>query len=144
MPMMCVYLKITKINVLTQNTLLLLGFGLVVVVVVGCKIWYPCGSFKGDERSGGLAKNYVDKNLMAGISKSQLDNGIAGSIYKDLSKLTDSVCRSFPQLRKAKDDLEWGYRLGYVGLDEKEEPIFLIEPKEQKGMIDNIKGMFGG
>lgn len=107
-------------------------------------MWYPCGSFKGDERSGGLAKNYVDKNLMAGMSKSQLDNGIAGSIYKDLAKLTDSVCRSYPQLRKAKDELEWGYRLGFAGLDEKAEPINLIEPKEQKGLIDNIKGMFGG
>jgi len=108
------------------------------------KMWYPCGSFKGDDRSAGLAKNYADKNLLAGISKSQLDGGISGSLYKDMAKLIDSVGRAYPQLRKSKDDLEWGYRLAFAGLDDAAEPITLIEPKESKGLIDNIKSAFGG
>ena len=39
--------------------------------------------FKGDNRSGALAKNYADGGLLAGISKKQLDGGIAGSLFQD-------------------------------------------------------------
>jgi len=64
------------------------------------KIWYPCGSFKGDDRSAALSKSFSEDGLLSGISKKQLDGGIAGSLYSDLTKLKDTVCRAYPQLRK--------------------------------------------
>ena len=106
-------------------------------------MWYPCGSFKGDERSGALAKSYAEKGLLAGISKKQLDGGVAGSLYRDMAKLKESVVRAYPQLRKSRDDFEFGYKLGYQGLDqERSEEICIVEPKEQKGVMDNIKNIF--
>lgn len=107
-------------------------------------MWYPCGSFKGDERSGALAKSYADGGLLAGISKKQLDTGISGSLYRDQDKLAESVIRGYPQLKASRaEGFEWGYRLAYEGLPaEKANDITLIEPKEQKGVFDNIKSIF--
>eukprot|EP00562_Extubocellulus_spinifer_P001368 CAMPEP_0178480818 /NCGR_PEP_ID=MMETSP0696-20121128/5893_1 /TAXON_ID=265572 /ORGANISM="Extubocellulus spinifer, Strain CCMP396" /LENGTH=213 /DNA_ID=CAMNT_0020108273 /DNA_START=64 /DNA_END=705 /DNA_ORIENTATION=- len=105
-------------------------------------MWYPCGSFKGDEKSAALASNYRDQGMMAGISKKQLDSGVAGSLYRDVDKLKESVVRGYPQLRKAKDELEWGYKLAYEGLSDDLGKIQEIEPKEQKGVFDGIKNIF--
>jgi len=107
------------------------------------KIWYPCGSFKGDERSAALSKSYSEGGLLAGISKKQLDGGIAGSLYSDLSKLKETVVRAYPQLRKARDDMEFGYKLNYKGLPEdKAKAIVPVEPKEQGGPLDGLKNIF--
>lgn len=103
-------------------------------------MWYPCGSFKGDEKSRALATNYRDGGLLAGISKKQLDSGIEGSLYRDLPKLNESIFRAYPQLRKAKDELEYGYKLAFEGLDKDE--ICPVTPKEQKGVLDSVKNMF--
>lgn len=105
-------------------------------------MWYPCGSFKGDDRSAALASNYRDQGLLAGMSKKQLDGGVAGSLYRDLDKMKDSVCRGYPQLRKSRDDLEFGYKLAYDGLGEEQAKIQVVEPKETKGFFDNVKSMF--
>jgi hypothetical protein len=106
-------------------------------------MWYPCGTFKGDERSAALAKSYADENLLSGISKNQLDGGIAGSLFNDLEKLNESVCRAYPQLRKSRDEFQFGYRLSYPGLsEEKSKEIVPVEPKENKGPLDGLKNIF--
>lgn len=106
-------------------------------------MWYPCGSFKGDDRSAALAKGYADGGLLAGLSKKQLDAGIAGSLYTDLAKLKDTICRAYPQLRKSKDEFEFGYRLAYEGLPkDKADAIVVVEPKENKGVFDGIRNIF--
>ena len=106
-------------------------------------MWYPCGSFKGDDRSAALAKSYAGDGLLAGVSKKQIDAGIAGSLFRDLPKLSDSICRGYPQLRKSREEFEFGYKLGFVGLsEEKSNEIKIIEPKEQKGVLDGIKNIF--
>ena len=107
------------------------------------KVWYPCGSFKGDNRSGALAKNYADGGLLAGISKKQLDGGIAGSLFQDQDKLIDSIVRAFPQLNKSRGEFEFGYKLSFQNLpEEKAAEMTVVEPKEQKGVFDNIKNLF--
>jgi hypothetical protein len=81
--------------------------------------------------------------MLSGISKKQLDGGIAGSLYRDVAKLKDTVCRAYPQLRKAKDELEFGYKLAFDGLPEdKAKEIVPVEPKEQKGVLDGIRNIF--
>ena len=106
-------------------------------------MWYPCGSFKGDDRSKALCTSWRDNGLLAGISKNQLDKGVSGSLYRDLPKLVESICRAYPQLRKSRDELEWGYRLGFEGLSEEQNKINLVTPEESKGFFDNVKGSLG-
>ncbi|KAL3924067.1 MAG: hypothetical protein SGILL_001271 [Bacillariaceae sp.] len=106
-------------------------------------MWYPCGSFKGDERSAALAKSYSEGGMLSGISKKQLDGGIAGSLYGDLPKLKETVARAYPQLNKSRDDMEFGYKLAYEGLPEdKAKEIIPVEPKEQKGVFAGLSNIF--
>ena len=106
-------------------------------------MWYPCGSFKGDDRSSALAKNYANQGILAGVSKKQIDAGIAGSLYRDQAKLKDSICRGYPQLRKSRDEFQFGYKLAFNGLSEEQAAeIKVVEPKEQKGVVDGIKNLF--
>jgi Family of unknown function (DUF6523) len=107
-------------------------------------MWYPCGSFKGDDKSAALAKSYADGGLLAGISKNQIDSGVAGSLFRDQDKLKESICRAYPQLRKSSDEFEFGYRMAFEGLSEDKEQMVVIEPKESKGIFDNIKNAFAG
>jgi hypothetical protein len=92
-----------------------------------------------------LAKNYADNNLLAGISKKQIDQGIASSLFRDQEKLKESIIRAYPQLRKSRDEFEFGYKLAFEGLSkEQAEEIKVVEPKESKGVFDNIKNTFFG
>ena len=65
------------------------------------------------------------------------------SASKDLKKLKESIVRTYPQLKKSRDELEFGYKLAFPGLSEEKGKMNLVEPKERKGLLDNIKGMFG-
>jgi len=104
-------------------------------------MWYPCGSFKGDDRSKALCTTYRDQGFMSGMAKKQLDSGIGSSLFRDLEKLKDSIIRGYPQLKKARKELQFGYKIAFEGLDENV-PVTPIEPKEVKGLIDNIKSLF--
>lgn len=106
------------------------------------QLWYPCGSFKGDNRSQALCANYKENGWLSNISKQQLDSGIAGSLFRDQEKLKETIVRAYPQLRETKDQLEFGYKIGFEGLSEEQMKIQVIEPKEQKGLLDNIKDKF--
>ncbi|KAL9179046.1 hypothetical protein ACHAXT_000088 [Thalassiosira profunda] len=107
-------------------------------------MWYPCGSFKGDEKSAALCQSYADDGMLSGISKNQLDAGVGGSLYRDQARLVETIVRGYPQLRKDRDNLEYGYKLSYDGLSKEQEKITVVEVKEQKGFLDGIKGAFGG
>jgi Family of unknown function (DUF6523) len=106
-------------------------------------MWYPCGSFKGDERSRALCSNYVDNGIFAGMAKKQLDEGICGSLAQDVDKLVGTIVRGYPQLKNSQKELEFGYKIAFKGLSE-DLPITVVVPKAQKGLLDNIKGMFSG
>ena len=81
--------------------------------------------------------------MLSGISKKQLDGGIAGSLAQDVTKLKETVCRAYPQLRKSRDEFEFGYKLAFAGLPEdKAKEIIPVEPKEQKGPLDGLRNLF--
>jgi len=107
-------------------------------------MWYPCGSFKGDDKSRALCQNYVDDGMLSGISKNQLDAGVGGSLFRDKARLEETIFRGYPQLRKEKGQLEYGYKLSYPGLSKEQEQVQVVEVKEQKGWLDGIKSAFGG
>lgn len=108
-------------------------------------IWYPCGSFKGDERSQALCTSYRDQGILAGIAKKQIDQGVAGSLAQDIGKLEEQIVRGYPQLKESRKSggLEWGYRLSFNGLAEEQQKTTIVEPKVEKGFLDNVKGLFG-
>lgn len=107
-------------------------------------IWYPCGSFKGDERSQALCTSYRDNGILAGIAKKQIDQGVAGSLARDFAKLEEQIVRGYPQLKESRKDggLEWGYRLSFNGLTKDQKKTTIVEPKVEKGFFDNVKGLF--
>jgi len=105
-------------------------------------LWYPCGSFKGDEKSKALCTSYRDDGILAGISKSQLDKGVSGSLNQDLDRLKESICRTYPQLRKAKDEFDFGYKLAFAGLSEEQEKMILVTPAENKNWLASVKDAF--
>ena len=81
--------------------------------------------------------------MLSGISKKQLDGGIAGSLFRDIDQLKETVCRVYPQLRKSREEFEFGYKLVFEGLaEDKAKEIVPVEPKEQKGVLDGIKNIF--
>lgn len=107
-------------------------------------MWYPCGSFKGDDKSAALCQSYASDGLLADISKNQLDAGVGSSLARDVTRLEETIVRGYPQLRKEKGKLEYGYKLAYAGLsDEKAKKVNLVELKEQKGFLDGIKNTLG-
>merc|ERR1719223_194831 len=100
-------------------------------------MWYPCGTFKGDESSKALCQTYADNGWFSGIAKKQLNAGVAGSLYRDIDKLKETVVNGYPQFKKKQDELVFGYKLAAEGLDKEE--ICEVEPTESGGFIDNIK-----
>ncbi|KAL3760710.1 hypothetical protein ACHAWU_000030 [Discostella pseudostelligera] len=107
-------------------------------------MWYPCGSFKGDEKSAALCQSYASNGLLSSVSKNQLDAGVGSSLYRDLARLEETIVRGYPQLRKEKGKLEYGYKLSYPGLSKEQSVVHVVEVKEAKGFLDGIKNVFGG
>lgn len=79
---------------------------------------------------------------MSGMAKKQLDEGIGGSLSQDVDKLVGTIVRGYPQLKNAKDELQFGYKISFKGLSE-DLPISVVEAKAApKGIFDNIKNLF--
>mmetsp|Transcript_16877 Transcript_16877/g.24726 ORF Transcript_16877/g.24726 Transcript_16877/m.24726 type:complete len:210 (-) Transcript_16877:264-893(-) len=106
-------------------------------------MWYPCGSFKGDEKSAALAASWRDGGLLSTISKNQLDSGVSGSLAQDQRKLEESIIRGYPQLRKSRNQLEYGYKLAYEGLSDEQTKMNIVKPEKKTGFADQVKGLFG-
>jgi hypothetical protein len=81
--------------------------------------------------------------LLSGIAKKQLDGGISGSLYRDIARLKETVVRGYPQLRKSREEFEFGYKLNFQGLPaDKAKEIVPVDIKEQKGPLDGIRNLF--
>lgn len=90
-----------------------------------------------------MAKSYSEGGMLSGISKKQLDGGIAGSLFQDLDRLVETVCRAYPQLRKSRKEFEFGYKLSFEGLSvEQAKEVIPVEPKENKGIFDGVRNIF--
>mmetsp|Transcript_49589 Transcript_49589/g.57904 ORF Transcript_49589/g.57904 Transcript_49589/m.57904 type:complete len:224 (+) Transcript_49589:55-726(+) len=108
------------------------------------KVWYPCGSFRGDDGSKTLAMSWRDDGLLSGVSKNQLDTGVGNSLAEDINKLNESIFRQYKQLRKSKDSLEYGYKLAFEGLSEEQKKMNIIVPEKMDGIMDNVKSKASG
>ena len=80
--------------------------------------WYPAGSLGGDERSKDLIESYMT-DWTKGFAKGGIDRGVASSLFPEKAKFVAQCLATYPQLKKAKDALKFGYKVSYPGLLEK-------------------------
>merc|ERR1719390_392993 len=107
--------------------------------------WYPAGALGGDERSKDLVESYMG-GMMSGIAKGGIDRGVASSLFPDKDKFVARCLETYPQLKKAKKDLKFGYKLTSPGLLEKRpEAAEVTELTEdmQDTFIDKAKKNLG-
>ena len=54
-----------------------------------------------------------------GFAKGGIDRGVASSLFPEKDKFVAQCLATYPQLKKAKDALKFGYKVSYPGLLEK-------------------------
>jgi len=93
-------------------------------------LWYPVSALKGDKPTRALVDSYAANGLGAEMAKSQIDTGIARSIFSPdtLKSLTAAAVKQYKPLKKA-DTLEWGYKIGDKALQDKVKAGEMEEPK---------------
>ena len=119
-------------------------FNMYVKSPTGAGMWYPCGSFKGDERTKALIDS--QDGILGGMAKKQLEQGVAGSLYDSINQLRESVVRSYPQLKKSRENLVWGYKItvmkGTPNEEEMKKIKEVVPEARPEGFLDNVKNMF--
>lgn len=89
-------------------------------------MWYPLGAVKGDERSKSLV-DALKSGFLRSMYANTLDKGIAQTVYgKDRQRFLQNATRMYPQLKKYVKELEFGYKVAAVGLDE--QPTKVLTP----------------
>ena len=107
--------------------------------------WYPCGSLGGDKQSKDLVEQYMG-GLLSGFAKGGMDRGVATSVFSDKVKLTQGILEQYPQLKKQKNELKFGYKVTYEGLLEKKpESAQVTELLEEmtQNPLDKLKSSMG-
>eukprot|EP00629_Pelagomonadales_sp_RCC1024_P009680 CAMPEP_0119271222 /NCGR_PEP_ID=MMETSP1329-20130426/7900_1 /TAXON_ID=114041 /ORGANISM="Genus nov. species nov., Strain RCC1024" /LENGTH=206 /DNA_ID=CAMNT_0007271267 /DNA_START=75 /DNA_END=695 /DNA_ORIENTATION=+ len=106
--------------------------------------WYPAGALGGDERSKDLVEGYM--GMMSGFAKGGIDRGVASSLFPEKDKFVARCLETYPQLKKQKANLRFGYRLSYPGLLEKRpeaKEITELTEDMQDNMLDKMKKGLG-
>lgn len=82
------------------------------------KIWYPLGGVTGDGKAKGLV-NAMKGGFAKSMYVNALDKGMAATVYgKDNGRYVQNALRMYPQLKKYTKDLEFGYKVTAVDLEE--------------------------
>lgn len=106
--------------------------------------WYPCGSLGGDEKSKQLVESWMG-GLLSDMAKGALDKGVASSLG-DKKDLAARVIEQYPQLKKFKNSLKFGYKVAYKGLVEKRPKAAKVTELTEdmtKSALDNFKSALG-
>lgn len=109
-------------------------------------LWIPCGDLAGDQRATALVNAWMS-GFLEGTYKSQLDQGIARSIFNQEDTFVTGLIENYKPFKKfTKEDLEFGYKIDFPGLEEKmgEQKVMVIERGMEIGWQDKVKDVFGG
>jgi hypothetical protein len=113
-------------------------------------LWVPCGDLAGDNRATALVNAWLS-DFMSDMYKTQMDKGVAKSIYSQEEAFTKSLIENYkPFKRFTKGDLEFGYKVAYEGVEEKkgEQKVTVLSKGMEKSWFDNVKesvsGVFSG
>jgi len=107
-------------------------------------LWIPVGDLAGDNRAKQLVEAWMS-GFMSDMYKKEVDRGIANSIFSQEEQFVSNLIANYKPFKKfTKDDLVFGYKVKYEGLEEKlgEQKILLIEESMKKGWVDNLKDGF--
>lgn len=108
--------------------------------------WLPCGDLAGDQRATALVNAWT-AGFMEGMYKSQLDKGVARSVFQQGDQFKQNIIENYSPFKKCrKEDLQFGYTVKFDSLTEKKGdiPITILEEGMEKGWLDNAKEQFGG
>lgn len=106
--------------------------------------WYPAGALGGDDQSKQLVESYMG-GWLSNFAKSAMDRGVAQSIFRDREAFVNKVLGQYPQLKKSKKDLKFGYKVEYPGLkDKRPEATKVTELNEEmtEAPLDKLKNVF--
>jgi hypothetical protein len=113
-------------------------------------LWIPCGDLAGDQSATALVNGWMS-GFMGDMYKGQLENGVAKAIFNQGDGFTNNLIENYKPFKKfTKDDLEFGYKITFPGLEEKvgELKIKKLERGMEKTWVDKAKdslgGLFGG
>ena len=108
-------------------------------------LWIPCGDLAGDPRATALVNAWLS-GFMEDMYKSQLDKGVAKSIFTQEDAFIKGLIENYKPFKKfTKDDLQFGYKVDFEGVEEKkgEQKILVLEKGMEKGWLDNVKESIG-
>mmetsp|Transcript_4013 Transcript_4013/g.5886 ORF Transcript_4013/g.5886 Transcript_4013/m.5886 type:complete len:215 (-) Transcript_4013:556-1200(-) len=109
------------------------------------KIWYPAAALKGDQQAQALVNAYMS-GFLEDLYKSQLETGISKSVLSQKASLAAQVKNTVPPLKKVNvNDMEFGFKVLYEGLEEKKGPqkVQLITEDMSLGLFDKFKKNIG-
>mmetsp|Transcript_8118 Transcript_8118/g.12437 ORF Transcript_8118/g.12437 Transcript_8118/m.12437 type:complete len:216 (+) Transcript_8118:128-775(+) len=108
------------------------------------QVWYPVAGFKGDNRAKALVEAYMS-GFLSNLYEGQIKRGVAKSVTDQRAALVNQAVKQVPALKKNQDNLEFGYKVIYEGLEDKLGPqkVQLITAGMEKGWMDNLKESFG-
>lgn len=113
-------------------------------------LWIPVGDLAGDARATAICNAWMS-GFLTDMYKTQLDQGIAKSVFTQEDQFAQGIIDNYKPFKKfTKDDLEFGYKVEYEGLEAKvgEQKIMAITRGMEKGWGDeiseNLKETFGG
>lgn len=104
-------------------------------------LWLPCGDLSGDSRATSLV-NAWQSGFMTDMYKSQLDQGVAKSVFAQGDSFVKNVIENYKPFKKCSpEDLEFGYKVEFEGLEEKfpDQKVTTLEKGMEKGWFDNLK-----
>eukprot|EP00596_Hydrurales_sp_CCMP1899_P006202 CAMPEP_0119041686 /NCGR_PEP_ID=MMETSP1177-20130426/12970_1 /TAXON_ID=2985 /ORGANISM="Ochromonas sp, Strain CCMP1899" /LENGTH=221 /DNA_ID=CAMNT_0007007921 /DNA_START=73 /DNA_END=738 /DNA_ORIENTATION=+ len=107
-------------------------------------LWIPCGDLAGDKRATSLVNAWMS-GFLVDLYRGQLDQGIARSIFTQEDSFAGNIIDNYKPFRKyTKDDLQFGYKIAFEGLEEKmgEQKITPITKGMEKGWLDVAKEGF--
>ena len=109
-------------------------------------LWIPVGDLAGDKRSKSVVEAWMS-GFLTETYKNQLDNGVAKSIFAQDDAFAKNIIENYKPFKKfTKDDLQFGYKIKMMGLEEKmgEQKITVILPEMEKNWADNVREQVGG
>lgn len=109
-------------------------------------LWIPCGDLAGDQRATALVNAYMS-GFMSEMYEGQIKQGIAKSIFSQEEQFVNGLIENYKPFKKfTKDDLQFGYKVEYEGLEEKmgEQSIQPLEKGMEKNWADNVREGLGG
>jgi hypothetical protein len=107
-------------------------------------LWIPCGDLVGDKRATALVNAWLS-GFLEDMYKSQLDKGVARSIFQQEEKFVSQITANFRPFKSfTKAQLQFGYKIEFPGVEEKkgEQGVTVLEKGMDKTWLDVARESF--